>query len=253
MDLRLFDSLESTNKYCELLDLSTVGEFTVVCAMEQTAGIGQRGNVWHSAPGKNLTFSLVLKPCFLPFEQQYMLTKAVSLGVADCLLSLLPEGHAVSIKWPNDIYIGRRKVCGILISNHVSGSSLSSSVVGIGLNVNQTEFPEWIPNPVSLKQVTGREEALEPLLRNVVECIAFRYGQLQDGSEGVQKLDKEYLSKLLFRGEKRLYLLRGERVEATIVDVNRFGHLDLAGSHGEKYTCQLKELVFLDLAGRQVD
>ena len=175
MDLRLFDSLESTNKYCELLDLSAVGEFTVVCAREQTAGIGQRGNVWHSEPGKNLTFSLVLKPTFLPFEQQYMLTKTVSLGVADCLIPLLPVGQEVSIKWPNDIYIGMGKVCGILISNHVSGSSLSSSVVGIGLNVNQTAFPEWIPNPVSLKQVTGQEEALEPLLLRLVDCIAFRY------------------------------------------------------------------------------
>ncbi len=142
-------------------------------------------------------------------------------------------------------------MCGILISNHVSGSSLSSSVVGIGLNVNQTEFPEWVPNPVSLKQVTGREEALEPLLRRVVECIALRYGQLQGGLEGEETLDKEYLSRLLFRGEERLYMLRGEQVEATIVDVNRFGHLDLTGSKGEKYTCQLKELVFLDLAGRQ--
>lgn len=110
MDLRLFDSLESTNKYCELLDLTAVGEFTVVCAREQTAGIGQWGNVWHSEPGKNLTFSLVLKPTFLPFEQQYMLTKAVSLGVVDCLIPLLPEGQEVSIKWPNDIYIGMRKV-----------------------------------------------------------------------------------------------------------------------------------------------
>lgn len=253
MDLRLFDSLESTNKYCELLDLTAVEEFTVVCAREQTAGIGQRGNVWHSEPGKNLTFSLVLKPTFLPFEQQYMLTKAVSLGVADCLASLLPEGQEVSIKWPNDIYIGMRKVCGILISNHVSGSSLSSSVVGIGLNVNQTAFPKWIPNPVSLKQVTGREEALEPLLRRLVECIALRYGQLQGGLEGVEALDNEYLSRLLFRGEERPYLLRGERVDATIVGVNRFGHLDLTGAHGEKYTCQLKELVFLDLAGRQAD
>ena len=248
MDLRMFDSLESTNKYCELLDLSQVGEFTVVCAREQTAGIGQRGNCWHSEAGMNLTFSLVLKPVFLSFENQYELTKAVSLGIVDALRTLLPDGEAVKIKWPNDIYIGLRKVCGVLISNRVAGRCLSASVVGIGLNVNETEFPEWIPNPVSLKQVMGRELPLERVLESVVEGVAMRYSQLKGSSAGGNALlDEAYLSSLLFRGVERPYLYLGRGVRATIQGVNRFGHLELLTSDGEALVCQLKELVFQGL------
>jgi len=251
MDLRVFDSLESTNKYCELLDFATVGEFTVVCARRQTAGIGQRGNSWHSAADMNLTFSLVLKPVFLGVEEQYALTKAVSLGVADCVEGLLPQGEAVRIKWPNDVYIGLRKVCGMLISNRVSGGRLSASIVGIGLNVNETEFPAWVPNPVSLKQVAGREVELMPLLRRVVDCIAVRYGELQDGGAARGRMDDEYLDRLLFRGEERPYLYKGTRIMGTIAGVNRFGHLELDVRGGGRLVCQLKELVFLGVAGRE--
>ena len=246
MDLRMFDSLESTNKYCELLDLTTVGEFAVICAKEQTAGIGQRGNCWHSEAGKNLTFSIVLKPTFLAFENQYALTKAVSLGIVDALEGLISKEEEISIKWPNDIYIGRRKVCGVLISNRVSGGNLAASIVGVGLNVNQTEFPDWIPNPVSIKQLTGNDLPLDMVLEKVVGCIEMRYKQLEASQkEGGESMDADYLSRLLYLGVERTYLCRGSEVRATIKGVNRFGHLELVTKKGEGLTCQLKELVFL--------
>lgn len=248
MDVRMFDSLESTNKYCELLDLSKVEEFTVICAREQTAGIGQRGNCWHSAAGMNLTFSLVLKPVFLAFERQYALTKAVSLGIAEALVGLLPAEAAVKIKWPNDIYIGKRKVCGVLISNRVAGQCLSASVVGIGLNVNETDFPDWVPNPVSLKQAAGKTLPLGMVLERVVDGIAIRYRQLaEEAVSGHFRLDRDYQSRLLNLGVEMPYLYRNTAIRATIRGVNRFGHLELVTHEGESIVCQLKELVFQGL------
>lgn len=241
----MFDSLESTNKYCELLDMNEVKEFTVICAREQTAGIGQRGNCWHSEAGSNLTFSMVLKPEFLPVENQYMLTKAVSLGLVEGIEPYLPN-TMVRIKWPNDIYVGNKKICGILISNKVKGANLSVSIVGIGLNVNQTVFPDWVPNPVSIKQVSGRDESLEMVLKRVVDAVELRYIQLRDGwFSGVEEMDKEYLSRLLFLGREMPYKYHEKEIMATIVGVNRFGHLELVTDSGDTITCQLKELKFL--------
>lgn len=242
MIIETFDSLPSTNQYCELLDLSQTEEFSIIYAREQTAGIGQRGNHWASQPGKNLTFSLILKPTFLPAGEQYRLTKVVSLGITDCLKTLIPEDNDIKIKWPNDIYINHRKVCGILISNQLSRTNLSASIVGIGLNVNQTEFPSWVPNPISLQQITGTEHSLLPLLENIVLSIQDRYAQL---SSAPAALDQEYLERLLRLRQPSHYLYHGEAITATIQGVNQYGHLLLTTSEGRPLTCQLKELTFL--------
>lgn len=247
MDLRYFDSLESTNKYCELLDPATVGEFTVICAREQTAGIGQRGNHWHSAPGVNLTFSLVLKPVFLSAENQYKLTKTVSLGIADWLDEVLPQRQRVYIKWPNDIYVGGRKICGVLVSNRLQGNRLASSIVGVGLNVNQTVFPDWVPNPTSVGLVTGKKLELRKALTDVVENITARYRQLQDSElNGTDTIDSEYLSLLLNLGKESTYLCHGKKIRAVITGVNRFGHLVLSTTEGDTIVCQLKEIQFTE-------
>ena len=249
MELRCFDSLESTNQYCELLDLATVEEFTVISTREQTAGIGQRGNHWHSAPGENLTFSLVLKPGFLAMEDQYMLTKAISLGIVDWLDGVLPQGQRVYIKWPNDIYVGDKKICGVLISNRVKGSRMATSIVGVGLNVNQTVFPDWVPNPTSVRLVTGKEHPLNEALTGVVEAVARRYRQLQlTYAECPDELDKAYLSRLLNIGRECTYLYHDKKIRAVITGVNRFGHLDLVTATGDRLVCQLKELKYVEFA-----
>lgn len=242
--IQQFDSLESTNQYCELLNLSGVEEFSVIVARSQTAGIGQRGNHWEAEPGKNLTFSLVLNPSFLPVADQYQLTKAISLGVTDWLIPLVPQGKdRVRIKWPNDIYVDNKKLCGILITHRVAGDSLSASIVGIGLNINQRIFPDWVPNPTSLSLLTGKEWPLEELLTSLLATIQARYEELR--REPLGTLDAPYLTRLLRRGEKALYVLHGQRIEATITDVNRFGHLQLVTSAGEHLSCQMKEIQFL--------
>ena len=188
MKIEKFDTLPSTNQYCELLNLSETEEFTVIVARTQTAGIGQRGNHWEAEPGKNLTFSLVLKPTWLPIADQYQLTKAVSLGIAEYLMPLIKEGdRRVRIKWPNDIYVDDKKICGILITHRIAGGQIAASVVGVGLNVNQIDFPEWVPNPTSLCLLTGQEWPLDETLEKMLDCIAYRYNGLQNNPIGTGK------------------------------------------------------------------
>ncbi len=244
MKIEKFDTLPSTNQYCELLNLSETEEFTVIVARTQTAGIGQRGNHWEAEPGKNLTFSLVLKPTWLPIADQYQLTKAVSLGIADYLIPLIAEGERrVRIKWPNDIYVDDKKICGILITHRIAGGRITASVVGIGLNVNQIDFPEWVPNPTSLGLLTGQEWPLDETLEKMLDCIANRYNELRDNPIGT--LDEPYLNLLLRRGVEAQYGYQGQTITATLLDVNRYGHLQLVTDKGERLSCQLKEIQFL--------
>ena len=147
-----------------------------LAAREQTAGRGQRGNSWEAEPGKNLTLSLMLRPDGLHASRQFELSEAVALGVADFLDSLGLEG--VCVKWPNDIYVGDRKICGILIENTLGSSgAILRAVAGIGVNINQTRFRSDAPNPVSVRQLTGKEYDLEELAEELVARILARLGR----------------------------------------------------------------------------
>ena len=126
----------------------------IVWAERQTAGRGQRGHTWTSPEGENLTFSMVLEPRFLPVGEQFLLSEAVTLALTDTLAAY---GIDTRIKWTNDIYVGDRKLVGILIEHNHAGASLSRTIAGIGINVNQTAFDPALPNPVSLAQAGGRK------------------------------------------------------------------------------------------------
>ena len=234
-----FDSLESTNKYCEVLDLTQVEDFSCFWALEQTAGIGQRGNHWHSAPRQNLTFSLVLHPVFLPADNQFRLTQALALAICD-FLSPLTIHHSPCIKWPNDIYIDGRKICGTLVSTRLVGTQIASAVCGIGLNVNQREFPDWVPNPTSISLLTGAHYELEPLLQQLLVCIERRYNDLKTSLD----LEDEYLSHLLNLGIEASYDYQGERLRAIITGVDPHGRLQLTASDGQSLSCGMKEIRF---------
>ena len=240
MQIVRFDSLESTNKYCEALDLAEVGDFTCYWALEQTAGIGQRGNHWEAAPGMNLTFSLVLHPAFLPADRQFKLTQALSLALGD-FLSIFNFQFSIRIKWPNDIYVDGKKICGTLVSTRLAGTQITSAVCGIGLNVNQTEFPDWVPNPTSLALLTGREFDLEPLLRQLLGCIERRYDDLKNGLDP----EPEYLERLLNIGVPARYKYNEEVITATITGVDPHGRLLLTAGDGRRLSCGMKEIVLL--------
>ena len=253
MKIEKFDSLESTNKYCEALDLTQVEDFTCYWAMEQTAGIGQRGNHWESAPGQNLTFSLVLHPTFLPANRQFKLTEALSLALVD-FLSPFTFHLSPFVKWPNDIYVrmsnttegsGRhpygKKICGTLVSTRLQSNLIASAVCGIGLNINQTNFPDWVPNPTSLALLTGKQYELEPLLRQLLGCIKKRYDDLASGTDP----EEEYLSRLLNLGSRARYIYNEEEITATITGVDPHGRLLLVTDDGHSLCCGMKEITLL--------
>lgn len=196
-----FDELSSTNDHAaELLaseqfshTKSKPAEGTVIRADSQSAGRGQFGSRWESAAGKNLTFSVILYPTWLDVAAQFQLSMAVALAVHDALASLLPASPAPCIKWPNDLYLGARKTGGILIQNSLSGTRIRSSIVGIGLNVNQTDFDPNLPNPASMASATGLTFDPEIVIDRLFECLEHRYLQLKTGHAASIKADYEAL------------------------------------------------------------
>lgn len=176
---------------------------TVWAAEFQTSGRGQRGNVWSSQRAENLTFSVLLKPDFIPAVKQFLICEAASVAVVNYLSE---HGIDARIKWPNDIYVGDRKICGMLIEHSISADKVSSSVVGIGLNVLQRSFPESLPNPVSMVLCNPDASNLdirEELVRFLSTFYEI-YDSLKDESSQ-DALHERYLSLLYRKGEWHMY------------------------------------------------
>lgn len=186
------DEVPSTNSWLK----ERCGDLSMpvaVACRRQSAGRGQRGNSWESEPGKNITLSLLFAPPeTLKVSEQFRISEAVALAVVDFLAG---RGVAANVKWPNDIYVGERKICGILIENSLLGSRLISSVAGIGLNLNQREFLSDAPNPVSLLQLTGTEANVEESVEELLALLWQRLSQLST-PESRQTLHDHYLSNL---------------------------------------------------------
>ena len=162
--------IDSTNAYLQRQQTETDIRNWVVRADEQTAGKGMGSNGWESEAGKNLTFSLALDVSFLLAARQFLLSEAVALGLVEALDEIL-TAEKLHIKWPNDIYLANRKLAGILINSTIKADKMDVSIIGIGLNVNQMQFQDWPTHPISLRQITGKEFELQPLLEQVVESI----------------------------------------------------------------------------------
>ncbi len=193
----------------------------VVVAERQTAGRGQRGNKWLSGEGLNLTLSLVLCPQGLELRRQFLLSQAVALGICDMLGSY---GLDARIKWTNDIYIGDRKIVGILIENKLCGGSLVRSVVGIGLNINQQEFDAALPNPTSMTLEAGRAFERDEVLERLVAAILARFDAV--GSEGEASLVADYHALMYRLGELHPFkIASGELLGGVIRGVEPSGEL----------------------------
>lgn len=166
MNVIWLDTIDSTNSEA-LRRLPDLESGTVLAAREQTAGRGQRGNTWFTEPGKNLTFSIVQKfhPGELKATDAFWLNYVISVAVADFLRNY---GVNCKVKWPNDVYVGKNKICGILTENVLSGGYVAASVIGVGLNINQKEFPQ-LANATSLWSLTGEEHSLEECLEKLLE------------------------------------------------------------------------------------
>ena len=169
----------STNLYLRhLKDVNRNVEVGVVVWSDlQTSGRGQVGNKWESEHSQNLLFSFLLLPSNIDAKDQFIISQIVSLGIID-ILNNLKTGF--SIKWTNDIYFEDKKIAGMLIENDMSGRQIYSSIIGIGLNVNQENFSDEIPNAISLKNILGRSFDREELLYNILEKISFYYNEIYD-------------------------------------------------------------------------
>jgi len=217
-------------------------EGTVIMAESQYAGRGQQQNRWHSEPGKNLTFSLLLNPTFLAVANQFDLTRAISLGVYDGLKPLL--GDELKIKWPNDIYYADKKLGGMLIENLLQGSQIKQSVIGIGLNVNQPIFPDWVPNATSVFQILQRNEDLKVLLSQICNNIEAWYLNLK--ADKTSLVRETYLSRLYWLNEKHIFRSNGNDFSGIITNVKDNGVLVVRHNINTEMEYSFKEIEFLN-------
>lgn len=225
--------VDSTNTFLkDALSKSTpLLDGTVIMADKQLAGRGQSGNSWISEAGKNLTFSILLNPVFLAIEKQFDLNMAISLALNDFLNKYTSQG--VAIKWPNDSYFHNKKIAGILIENILQGNRIKHAIIGIGLNVNQEDFPGNLKNVTSLKQALHQDYNLMQILGEIGAFIEVRYLQLKAGN--TDKLRDEYLSQIYLKDENALFGFDNEIQTAIIRDITATGQLVVETARGLRY------------------
>lgn len=232
-------SCTSTNDLAiKLLHLQKPTEGTILITDEQTAGRGQRGNQWQAEPGQNLTLSVILRPVFLAVKHQFYLTMVTALAVHDFLASQFTT--PAQIKWPNDILMGGKKLGGILIENQIQGESLSATVIGIGLNINQKDFS--ISTATSLRLVAGHEFILQTCFTTLLSHLESRYLMLRSGK--YQGLEQDYLQHLYQRNEVRTYEHNHQKFTGIILGIDDWGKLMIETEAGVR-SFDLKEVAFL--------
>ncbi len=206
--LKYLEHTDSTNTqltdFCnqQLAAGNAIENLTTIYTFSQSAGRGQQGNKWESEPGQNLLFSTAFLLPQLPAQQQFRITELVALAVWETVGDILrrdapPISDSLKIKWPNDLYAADRKLAGMLIENCLAGSHILYSVAGIGLNVNQTAFPENVPNPVSLSLLTGQRYDLHELMQQILTAFARLLPLIEQG--GFQTLHSMYMQHLYRR------------------------------------------------------
>ena len=216
-------------------------EGDVVWADFQTAGRGQRGHIWHSQKGENLTFSVVLEPLFVAIAEPFSVSEVVALSLVDMLAEY---GIESKIKWTNDIYVGDKKLVGILIEHSLAATTLRRTIVGVGINVNQIEFDSSIPNPVSMAQLLDKQLDAEDVLKCFLAHLQRNYELLRQGEK--EALHERYNTLLYRKGEYHTYALpSGERFSAKIVGTAPSGALRLENEQGETKDYLFKEMEFI--------
>ena len=215
------DKVASTNLLAaEILKHQKANELVVVLADYQETGKGQGANSWHSNKGENLLMSLLLFPAFLSASHQFQLSRLVSVVICEVLDS---QGTSPHIKWPNDILSSKGKIAGILLEHGISGGSISHTIAGVGLNLNQREFPDFPQPASSLFLETGKKTKVQDMAEILVKGIMEKYHKLKEG--GGLKLEKDYLDRLLGLGERSRFKVETGEVEGIIRGVSEFGEL----------------------------
>jgi BirA family biotin operon repressor/biotin-[acetyl-CoA-carboxylase] ligase len=237
--LRLSETT-STNDEAKRLMLQSMAQKVIVMTDYQTAGRGQTGNTWESERGKNLLFSVGVRPAFLPARRQFLLLQVMSLAVAQTLVQYTDN---ISIKWPNDIYWCDKKISGTLIENELSGESIRQCVLGTGINVNQEHFVSDAPNPVSLRQILGHDVPRDRLFMDFLKHFETFYSRLESGES--ESLAQQYGDSLYWREGMHPYRDSRGTFRAFIDGVEPDGHLLLRTDEGQVRRYAFKEVSFL--------
>ena len=235
------NEINSTNLHATaLLSENQIKTPTIIIADYQNQGKGQGGSKWESEAGKNLLFSIVIFPENIEPIEQFYLSKITSIAIRETL-----SGHTknVFIKWPNDIIVNNEKIGGILIENSIENNKIRDTVIGIGINVNQTDFQSYSFIATSLKLLNARDFSPELLLADIITNFEFWFEKLEDRS--FDQIDKEYFS-FLYGFQKKLSFKKDDATfEATLVDVEKEGQLVLLMSNNKKQKFGFKELEFV--------
>ena len=239
------DQVDSTNTYAtNLIKQLDIPEGSVIFTRNQTNGRGQLGNIWRAERGKNLTFSLILHPGFLPVDKQFYLSKITSLAVLGMLTEILNTSrYDIKIKWPNDILVNNEKIGGILIENILRSNFLQSSVIGVGININQIDFSGIEKKATSLATLLGKEFDIREILN--LFCTHFEAYYLMIRQMHFDTITQLYLNKLYRFNEWAGFSVNGKMFHSMIINVEENGLLVLSDSKNKVSKFNFKEIVFL--------
>lgn len=240
-NILIFDTLESTNAHAFKIieQQQTIEDFTVIVTQNQTAGKGQRGNTWLSEPQKNCLFSIILNPVHIPANNQFILSQTISVAILQTIQNYC---NTVHIKWPNDIYVGSKKIAGILIENIIMGSHISKSVIGVGLNCNQTEFETTLPNPTSLAIETNTTYDYLHVITEIVSRTKELYNKLSNNRLHIEQC---YDNALYQKNIVAPYIDANGLFEATIIGVEPSGKLIVKDTNSQIRSYNFKEIEFV--------
>ncbi len=236
LKIEYFNTVESTND-----SVRACQPGTLLWADCQTKGRGQRGNSWESAQGENLTFSILTVPEHIRLDKAFILSQVTSLAVVE---TLARYGITAEIKWPNDVYVGDFKICGMLIENDVRANGfLNASIIGVGVNVNQEKFVSDAPNPISMAGLTGEKYSRQEVLEAFCQCFESLYARTFD-EEGCAYIDKKYMSHLYrrdgfyqYRDPDGVFMARIDRIAPD-------GMITLCRENGKRSEYYFKEVEF---------
>ena len=232
--------IDSTNQYAKSLPAFESRDLTLVTAEFQEAGRGSGSNIWESERSKNLLFSIMISPRQLLTSRLFALSEVTSLAIFDALSSYT-EGFR--IKRPNDIYHNDKKIVGMLIENDLKGKQVNHSIIGVGVNVNQTIFHGDAPNPVSLAQIMGKEIDRNQVLDKILHHFTHYCSMMENGQYTV--LHNLYMQHLYRRNALHTYADEVGTFLACVTDVEPSGHLVLECQNGEQRRYDFKEVKFI--------
>ena len=239
LNLIKLNATDSTNTYLkQLVRETSISDETVVLADKQLKGRGQMGNGWRSEKGQSLTFSMFKRFDGLIGERQFMISMAVSLAIAEALKDF--DIPSVSIKWPNDILSGNKKIGGILIENVLEGNFIKYAIIGIGINVNESSFPS-LPKASSLKLQTGKTFNLDEVLHTIIRSV---FAELQDlGNQEFFSLKNKYENNLFRIGKVSVFEnIEGRRFNGIIKGISDIGELIMEPEDEPIQKFQMKQL-----------